>query len=309
MACTCNRFLALAFASFWVICFGLSAASAQEIDDEPSFDWDLISLEQNSQRLNGSVLSGFHNIRSPGVTPHRAFKAGMGMIYSQEDQIAALGGGAESSFSTQRLIANPKLNYGLFEALEAGAGLEATWISGKEVRTLPSGGSSEESEENLDLSAAVVGVKWALPRWFRRLRLGLAFDSRIAVNRAEFGMLESTLFNVETDWEWLFTSRFSLVGNLQLMTSDDFADVAEEVVCDLGATYTFSDQFRGLLFGTLKEDDPARTVVVFLGFAGQYLKGQHSVSLAVDFQLNDASREVRTEGLIDLEVSYTFTFR
>ena len=36
------------------------------------FDWDLVSLEQNSHRYNASVLSGFHNLRSPGVTPGRA---------------------------------------------------------------------------------------------------------------------------------------------------------------------------------------------------------------------------------------------
>ena len=30
--------------------------------------------------------------------------------------------------------------------------------------------------------------------------------------------------------------------------------------------------------------------------------------MAVDFQVNDASREIRTQGQIDVELSYTFTF-
>src|SRR5262245_50162674 len=81
---------------------------AEEVDEHPVFDWDLVSLEQNSHRFNGSVLSGFHNLRSPGVTPHRAWKTGLGLIYSQENQVATAAG-VDSSFSTQRLIMNPKI--------------------------------------------------------------------------------------------------------------------------------------------------------------------------------------------------------
>jgi hypothetical protein len=55
-----------------------SAVLSQEIEGRLVFDWDLISLEQNSQRFNGSVLSGFHNLRSPGVTPARAWRPGWG---------------------------------------------------------------------------------------------------------------------------------------------------------------------------------------------------------------------------------------
>lgn len=48
--------------------------------------------------------------------------------------------------------------------------------------------------------------------------------------------------------------------------------------------------------------------MAFLGFAGQYLYHRHSVALAVDFQVNNVRRDVRTEGQIDVELSYTFTF-
>ena len=203
---------------------------------------------------------------------------------------------------------NPKVNYGLYDALEAGLGLEANYVVGKQVSSIPGVGPVEQSESNTDVSAAVAGVKWAFPQIFEKLRLGASFDSRVALQRHEFGMLPLSLFNVELDGEYLFTSRFSAVWNLQFMTSDNFKQVQSEVVGDLGATYTFSDQFRGLVFGTLKEDDPARTAVAFLGFAGQYLYHRHSVALAVDFQVNNVRRDVRTEGQIDVELSYTFTF-
>jgi hypothetical protein len=73
--------------------------------------------------------------------------------------------------------------------------------------------------------------------------------------------------------------------------------------------YTFSEQFRGLVFGTFLEDDAAHTVLFYLGFAGQYLfLERHSIAIAVDFQVNDASRDVKTQGQLDVEVSYTFTF-
>ena len=78
---------------------------------------------------------------------------------------------------------------------------------------------------------------------------------------------------------------------------------------DLAGAYTFSEDFRGLVFITIQEDDPAATALLFLGFAGQYLFAQrHSFALAVDFQANDASREVQTQGQLDVEFSYTFTF-
>jgi hypothetical protein len=271
------------------------------------FDWDLISLEQNSQRFNGSVLSGFHNLRSPGVTPRRAWKTGLGIIYSQEDQVAS-GIGTQHVFSTRQVIMNPKINWGIFESIEAGAGMEANWVSGKDVDRTLDGDIVEESQDNADISAGVVGAKWTFLRR-ERLHLGLAFDSRIAVNRRKFGMLPLTFFNTEVDGEYFFTNRFSLVSNLQFLTSDNFRQVRDEFIFDLAGVYTFSDQFRGLVFGTFQEDDPASTVIFFLGFAGQYLFLQrHSIAIAVDFQVNDARRDVQTQGQFDVELSYTFTF-
>jgi hypothetical protein len=291
-----------------ILAMGARGLQAEEVEGHPVFDWDLVSLEQNSQRFNGSVLSGFHNLRSPGTTPHRAFKTGLGLIYSQEDLVAT-GAGVEQTFSTQRLIMNPKINYGLYDALEGGLGLEANYVTGKEVQGVSGTGPIETSEENADLSAAVAGVKWSFPRWWQNLRLGAAFDTRLALNRHGFGMLPQSLFNFEVDGEYSVTNRFSLVGNLQFITSDSFKEISDEVIGDVGATYTFSDQFRGLVFGTLQEDDPAQAVIIFLGFAGQYLFERHSFALAVDFQVNDVRRDVRTEGQIDVEFSYTFTFR
>ena len=83
-------------------------AAAQDVEGRPIFDWDLVSLEQNSQRFNGSVLSGFHNIRSAGVTPRRAWKAGLGIIYSKEDQVAT-GGGTESTVKFETPDQFPRL--------------------------------------------------------------------------------------------------------------------------------------------------------------------------------------------------------
>ncbi len=302
------RGAALAISSILVSSFvSTAAALAEDIEGRPVFDWDLVSLEQNSQRFNGSVLSGFHTIRSPGVTPRGAWKAGVGLIYSQEDQIASESG-FDHSFSTQRLILNPKINRGLWDALEVGVGLEANYVVGTEVNQVAGLPTIESSEENTGLSAAVAGIKVALPPWWEKLRLGLAFDTRVALNRHEFGMLDHSLFNFEVDGEYRFTSRFSMLGNLQLLTSDSFSEVSGEVVGDVAAAYTFSDQFRGLGFVTAKEDDPANSVAFFLGFAGQYLFGSHSIAMAVDFQLNEVRREIRTEGQIDVELSYTFTF-
>ncbi len=294
----------LAISAFFI---GLASAGAEDIEGRPVFDWDLVSLEQNSHRFNGSVLSGFHNIRSPGVTPRGACKTGLGLIYSQEDQIASEAG-VERSFSTQRLIVNPKINRGLWDVLEAGIGLEANYVVGKEVNQVAGTPPIESSEENADLSAVVAGIKWTLPPWWEKLRVGLAFDTRVALKRHEFGMLELSLFNFEVDGEYRFTSRFSMLGNLQFLTSDSFSEVSSEVIGDVAAGYTFSDRFRGLGFITAKQDDPADSVAFFLGFAGQYLFGSHSFALAVDFQLNEVRREIRTEGQIDVELSYTFTF-
>ena len=291
-----------------VLAFLLAPAGrAQDVEGRPVFDWDLISLEQNSHRFNGSVLSGFHNIRSAGVTPRRAWKTGLGLIYSQEDQVAT-GAGVDQTFSTQSLIMNPKLNWGFYDDFEVGVGLEANYVKGKEISSTPDGVPTETSEDNLDVSAAVAGIKWNFLRG-ERLHLALSFDSRIALHRQDFGMLQETLFNLEMDGEYFFTSRFSMVANLQLMTSDNLNVVRNEVIADLGGVYTFSDEFRGLVFATVKGDDPAKTALLFLGFAGQYLlERHHSFALAVDFQVNDANREIKTQGQIDVELSYTFTF-
>lgn len=284
-----------------------SGLRAEDIEGRPIFDWDLVSLEQNSQRFNGSVLSGFHNLRSPGVTPSRAWKTGLGIIYSQEDQVAT-SQGVENTFSTQRLIVNPRINYGFWDAFEAGLGMEANYVKGKEVNHVAGGGTVEENEENANVSACVVGVKWNFLR-LDRLHLGASFDTRLATQRHEFGMLPYSLFNVEIDGEYFFTSRFSLQSNIQFLTSDNWTQVVHEPIFDVAGAYTFSDEFRGLVFGTVQEDDPAGTALIFLGFAGQYLfQKRHSFALAVDFQVNDASREIQTRGQIDVELSYTFTF-
>jgi hypothetical protein len=289
------------------VLFTLGSVRAQDVEGRPVFDWDLVSLEQNSHRSNGSVLSGFHNLRSAGVTPYRAWKTGLGLIYSQEDQVAT-GGGQEDVFSTQRIIMNPKLNYGFYESFEAGVGLEANYVRGKDVRQVAGEAPIEESEDNADLSSGVAGLKWNFLR-LPRLRLGASFDSRIAAARHEFGMLELTLFNAEVDGEYYFTDRFSLVSNLQFMTSDNWRQVRDELVLDVSGQYTFSDEFRGLVFATAQEDDPASTAVIFVGFAGQYMVGRrHAIAIALDFQVNDASREIETRGQLDLELSYTFTF-
>jgi hypothetical protein len=291
------------------VALALAAAGArgQDVEGRPVFDWDLVSLEQNSQRFNGSILSGFHNLRSPGVTPARAWKTGLGLIYSKEDDIATTTEG-ERTFSTQRLIMNPKLNYGFWDSLEAGVGMEANYVTGKEINGLPNVGTVVQSDENAAASAVDAGLKYSFLK-LERLRLGVSADSRIAVDRHAFGMLPYTLFDIELDGQYYFTNRFSLLSNLQFMTSDNFNQVRDEFVFDLGGAYTFSDKFRGLVFGTLMEDDPASTAVLFLGFAGQYLFAErHSFTLAVDFQVNDATREVRTQGQFDLEFSYTFTF-
>ena len=89
---------------------------------EGRFDWDLISLEQNNNRFNGSVLSGFHSIRSPGVTPSGAWKTGLGLLYSHEEQSAS-SGSTVRTLETDRITVNPKINVGFFEWFEAGLGI------------------------------------------------------------------------------------------------------------------------------------------------------------------------------------------
>ena len=48
---------------------GALRSQGREESIEPLFNWDLVSIEQNNQRFNGSALTGFHSIRSAGVTP------------------------------------------------------------------------------------------------------------------------------------------------------------------------------------------------------------------------------------------------
>jgi hypothetical protein len=280
-----------------------ASIEAMELEDV-AFDWDLVSLEQNNPRFNASVLSGFHSLRSPGVSPHRAWKAGVGILYSREEQVAV-----ESNnelFDREQLVVNPKINYGLFGVAEIGAGFEAVWTEGKEIRDLPGGQSEEVSENEFEASAVGLGIKWKFLEQ-RPLRLALSFDSRIAVNRGAFGALPATVYNVELDGDYALTSRFALAGNLQFMTSD-VSEIEDQVVIDIAGVYSFSHRFRGMLFSTAIEDDEADDVLFFLGVAGQYVYEQHSVTVAVDFQLNDARRDVRTQRQLDVELSYTITF-
>lgn len=267
------------------------------------FNWDLISLEQNNPRFNGSVLSGFHSMRSPGVTPYRGWKTGLGILYAREEQVSEVDSG--DRFTRNQLIVNPKLNYGFYSRLEAGIGLAAAYTSGREIVS-GAEGVTETDEEGLGVSSVDLGIKWSFLD-LTRLRLGAAFDTRLAVNRGEFGLLSANLFNIELDGDFYFTSRFSVAGNLQFITSDS-KRVDSQVVGDLGLLYSFSDQFRGMLFTTIQEDDEARTALGFVGIAGQYAFEQHSFTLAFDLLLNDADRALRSEEQFDVELSYTFTF-
>ena len=283
----------------------LSSVSNAEDLEQRRFDWDIISLEQNNNRFNGSVLSGFHSIRSPGVTPAGAWKTGLGVLFSHEEQTAT-SGGSQRSLETDLLIINPKINYGFYERFEIGLGLEANYATGETVDKAGGGSVTTEGNDNFNLSSAVGGVKW---NFFRgsKLRVATSFDTRVATRKEQFGMLPATVFNFEFDADYAVTRALSIVSNLQLMTSDETV-VNDQVVFDLAADYSFSDEFRGMLFGTIQEDDEADAAVLFFGLAGQYVFEQHSFTLALDFQLNDARREVRTESQIDLEFSYTFTF-
>jgi hypothetical protein len=275
-----------------------------ESDAPEPFDWDLVSLEQATPRYNASVLSGFHSVRSPGVTPRRAWKTGLGLLYSREEQV--LESTNTEFFRREQLILNPKINYGLFTDFEAGAGFEASWTKGREPVTLSDGSMGTESEESFEASAAALGVKWGFLR-LEKLRLGLAFDSRIAVNQEAFGALPGTIYNVELDGDYRVGERLSAVTNIQYLTNNHWFE-EDLFVFDGGLVYTFSDEFRGMLFGTLVQDDEADNVLIFAGIAGQYVFEQHSFTLAFDLQINEADRDVRTQKQIDVEFSYTFTF-
>lgn len=268
------------------------------------FDWDLVSLEQNNPRFNASVLSGFHSVRSAGTTPDRAWKTGIGILYTREKLVAE----ADSTelFAKEQLILNPKINHGFLGVFEAGVGLEASYATGEEVGTAPDGSTTIDPASDVGLSAVDVGIKWGFLE-LGRLRLALSLDTRIAVNRDEFGMLPITLYNAEVDADFAITPRFGLLSNVQFMTTDRFLE-ENQFVFDLGTTYAFSDRFRGLVFGTLQVEEEFENVLVFVGLAGQYVFEQHSFTLALDFQINEAARDVRTEKQLDLELSYTFTF-
>lgn len=276
-----------------------------EIELAPLYDWDLVSLEQNNPRFNGSMLTGFHSVRSPGVTPYRGWKTGVGVLYTHEEQVTEPG--RTRMFDRDQLIVNPKLNYGFFPSFEAGLGVTGSWALGREVVRDEMGVTRDEREDNLDVGSVDFGVKWHFLEW-QRLRLATSFDSRVAINPGDFGNLPGNFYNFELDGDWAVTPRFGMVGNLQLITSEG-AEVDDQVIGDVGAAYTFTDQFRGMLFTTLQEDDEAGTVLGFVGIAGQHVIAEHSFTLAFDLQLNDAGRpDVRTEEQLDIELSYTFTF-
>jgi hypothetical protein len=201
---------------------------------------------------------------------------------------------------------NPKLNFGLWNRFEGGVGFEAALTEGKEIEFLPDGTVEQSPRTEFEASAVGLGIKWGFVRR-APLRLALAFDSRIAINRGRFGTLPSTIYNLELDGDYEFTTRFSLGSNLQFLTSDQ-PGTRDQVVFDLAGIYSFSDRFRGMLFGSAIQDDEADDVLLFTGFAGQYVFEQHSFTVALDIQLNEARREVRTQRQLDVEFSYTFTF-
>ena len=290
-----------------IVLSSLSIAASLEAQERMAltpFNWDLVSLEQNNRRFNASVLSGFHSIRSPGVTPRRAWKTGLGVLLAREEQVAVASN--TKLLSRQQLILIPKLNYGFWQDLEAGVGFEAGWAKGEEVRDLPGGAIDTIAQEGFEPSAVDLGIKWGMLS-VERFRLALSFDTRIAINRSAFGTLPVTLFNIEMDADYALTNRWSVIVNLQLLLGDD-EPVEEEVIVDLATGYAFTDRFRGMLFITAKEDDAASTFIFFGGLASQYVFEQHSFTVAFDFQMNDARREIRTQQQLEIEFSYTYTF-
>lgn len=282
---------------------GLHAQDADLESPTPLFNWDLVSLEQNNPRFNASVLSGFHSVRSAGVTPARGWKTGLGVLYSREEQVAVSTN--TQLFNQELVIINPKVHRGFLDYLEVGTGLEFSWASGKSSKPGPSG-IETRPQESIGMSAVDWGVKWGAPA-LGRLRWALSLDGRVAVDRKEFGRLPVTLYNAELDVDYIMTRRLSLLGNLQFMTSDHFWR-EDQVMLDLAASYTFHDRFRGMIFGTALHEEVADNALFFVGLAGQYVFEQHSFSLSLDVQVNEANRDVRTQQQIDLSLSYTFTF-
>ena len=284
---------------------GSGALRAQEQDEsiEPLFNWDLVSLEQNNQRFNGSALTGFHSIRSAGVTPLGGWKMGLGFLYTGEEQFDRSRGDSDPLFRRNEVYLNPKFNMGLFENIEFGAGLVAAYANG---RAMEDGEPPTVDREEGALSSADLGVKW---KFYddRQLRLALSFDTRLSLNEGTFGMLKGNYYNVELDGDYAVTSRLSMAGNLQFLTSDS-AELENQFILDVAAVYSFTNTFRGMLFSTIQEDDLARTFLGFIGFAGQYVHKQHAFTLSFDIQLNDADREIRTEEQIDIALSYTYAF-
>ena len=284
---------------------GSGELRAQEQDEsiEPLFNWDLVSLEQNNQRFNGSALTGFHSIRSAGVTPLGGWKMGLGFLYTGEEQFDRSRGDSNPLFRRNEVYLNPKLNMGLFENIEFGAGLVAAYANG---RAMLNGEPPTVDREEGALSSADLGVKW---KFYddRQLRFALSFDTRLSLNEATFGMLKGNYYNVELDGDYAVTSRLSMAGNLQFLTSDS-ADLKNQFILDVAAVYSFTNTFRGMLFSTIQEDDLARTFLGFIGFAGQYVYKQHAFTLSFDIQLNDADRAIRTEEQIDIALSYTYAF-
>ncbi len=284
---------------------GSGALRSQGRDEsiEPLFNWDLVSLEQNNQRFNGSALTGFHSIRSAGVTPLGGWKMGLGFLYTGEEQFDRSRGDSDPLFRRNEVYLNPKLNMGLFENIEFGAGLVAAYANG---RAMLNGEPPTVDREEGALSSADLGVKW---KFYddRQLRLALSFDTRLSLNEDTFGMLKGNYYNVELDGDYAVTSRLSMAGNLQFLTSDS-ADLENQFILDVAAVYSFTSTFRGMLFSTIQEDDLARTFLGFLGFAGQYVYKQHAFTLSFDIQLNDADRAIRTEEQIDIALSYTYAF-
>ena len=295
----------LLFLAVFLSLAGSGTLRAQEQDEsiEPLFNWDLVSLEQNNQRFNGSALTGFHSIRSAGVTPLGGWKMGLGFLYTGEEQFDRSRGDSDPLFRRNEVYLNPKFNMGLFENIEFGAGLVAAYANGREM--LNEEPPTVDREEGA-LSSADLGVKW---KFYddRQLRLALSFDTRLSLNEGTFGMLKGNYYNVELDGDYAVTSRLSMAGNLQFLTSD-IADIKNQFILDVAAVYSFTNTFRGMLFSTIQEDDLARTFLGFIGFAGQYVHKQHAFTLSFDIQLNDADRDIRTEEQIDIALSYTYAF-
>ena len=284
---------------------GSGALRSQGRDEsiEPLFNWDLVSLEQNNQRFNGSALTGFHSIRSAGVTPLGGWKMGLGFLYTGEEQFDRSRGDSNPLFRRNEVYLNPKLNMGLFENIEFGAGLVAAYANG---RAMLNGEPPTVDREEGALSSADLGVKW---KFYddRQLRFALSFDTRLSLNEDTFGMLKGNYYNVELDGDYAVTSRLSMASNLQFLTSDS-AELKNQFILDVAAVYSFTNTFRGMLFSTIQEDDLARTFLGFIGFAGQYVYKQHAFTLSFDIQLNDADRAIRTEEQIDIALSYTYAF-